>query len=89
MEGVNYLYCCDKLYSRKVEHLSFVSDFIELCVAEIRSHQRTLFIVAIHRPPNGNFDLFCGSIMEMLNDPLLLNREIFITGDLNIDLLKY
>lgn len=72
-----------------MEHLSFVNDSIESCTVCVTSGTRSLFVVAIYRPPSGSLHDFLNHLMFILGDSLLRNCETIVTGDLNINLIGY
>ena len=46
-----------------------------------------IFILGIYRPHSGTIDSFCDEIAIIMQDPILRNRRLFLTGDLNINLI--
>ena len=77
------------LNAHKVPHLSFVSEYLEMCVVKMKIIGRDIVIIAVYRPPNGRLDDFVNSMITVLNDSIVCNSEIILTGDLNIDLTDY
>lgn len=59
-------------------------------MTSVRIVEKKLFILAIYRPPKGNFDDFLSRLNESLNilSNLKSNHNMYVTGDFNIDFLK-
>ena len=83
------VYCSDWLSIKKVEHLSINNNDVESCVVEIVDNSRKIFVLALYRPPQGSLTNFNEFILFALNDPILVDNECIVTGDLNINLLNY
>ena len=83
------VYCDSELSSRKLNQLCMVDENVECCVIEIVCGKRPLIIVAIYRPPTGSLVHFGDFICSILNHPLLLKKEVVLTGDINVDLLDF
>ena len=58
-----------------------------VCVEIIRPHSRPFLVTFIYRPPNSTHDFFENfqKFIKMIDDE---NKEIYILGDLNCDMLK-
>ena len=65
----------------------------ESIFVEITSHNgKNLVIGTIYRPntyPKADLDIFTHTINELMESLAKENKEIYIMGDMNIDLLKY
>ncbi|XP_031571341.1 uncharacterized protein LOC116305543 [Actinia tenebrosa] len=61
------------------------SIFIEI----IRPHQRNVVIGVLYRPPNSNFQMFMNKLNEILPKFSKEQKDCYLMGDFNIDLLKY
>ena len=55
----------------------------------IRPNQSNVLIWTIYRPPNSNFGLFIDKMNEVLARLAKEQKDCYIMGDFNIDLLKY
>ena len=55
--------------------------WIELCL----DHQRNLIIANVYRPPQGDVDDFISYLENSLDNLNLVNKDVFILGDMNID----
>ena len=57
-----------------------------LTIEIIKQKTKSIFITALYRPPNGNFDAFEKHLKNML--PIVIKKHIYLTGDFNIDISK-
>lgn len=64
---------------------SFESCWIEI----IRQKQKNMIIGCIYRHPSSDCTEFCETLKEQLNDLNNSGKEIFILGDININLFNY
>ena len=55
----------------------------------IKLNNRTIVIVGIYRPPNGNVESFTNILLLLLNDPNLEKSEVIVIGDININMIGY
>lgn len=83
------VYCDSGFTVQRIEQLSIVNDVIETCVTRISMNGRSIYIIAVYRPPGGSVHLFSESLLEILNDPHVRNQESLITGDFNVNLIEY
>ena len=85
------IFCSSSLYSiKKMNELCFSNETIESCVAEITLKKDISLkhvVVAIYRPPGGNIDEFINVLNFILSNELLKDKKIFISGDMNINIL--
>ena len=58
-----------------------------VCVEIIKPHSRPFLVTTIYRPPNSTHDFFESfeKFIKMIDDE---NKEIYILGDLNCDMIK-
>ena len=64
---------------------------ISNCISTGKSnYQKDLSVAAIYRPPNSqSYDLFNSELEKLLTSIDKSKSEVVLTGDLNLDLLKY
>ena len=55
---------------------------------ENRNGKNYLFC-CVYRHPSSNIDIFCDYLQEVLSNPAVCNKLVFILGDFNINLLNY
>ena len=71
----------------RIDHLCFMEDYIEsLCVESVLNYE-TIFVCVIYRIPGSSFDSFVNKYQQILQ--YIGNKNSIISGDFNIDLLKY
>ena len=82
------LYVKNSLVSNSCEQLNFRCEEYETIWVEVenRNDKNFLFCCA-YRHPNSSIDLFTSHLQSIL--PKLLNKQVFIMGDFNINLLNY
>ena len=58
-----------------------------VCVEIIKPHSRPFFVTIVYRPPNASSEFFdhFEKIIKAIDDE---NKEMYILGDLNCDMLK-
>ena len=56
-------------YSIRLDSLCFVTDDIESCMVKVKLNNRTIVIVGIYRPPNGDVECFTNILLLILNEP--------------------
>ena len=69
-----------------IDEFSYVSDVMEVCTIKANIFGNSVIIMGIYRPPSGSigqFDFEIGNILANFTD-----ERVFVTGDLNIDLLN-
>ena len=80
-KSYDYSVCTDiTLMNNDVESL-----FIEISLL----NQKNIIIGVVYRPPKGNILDFISSLSDIINNPILNNKDCFIMGDFNINLLKH
>ena len=62
---------------------------IETLFVEIQHNKQNILVGVIYRRPGTDFDDFYNSLSSILNVTKKENKLIYITGDFNIDLLKF
>ena len=73
----------------KITALSYCNENIESCVALIKGGLESLIIVGLYRPPSGSIEDFINMLENILMSPLLRNKMIIITGDINLNLTDF
>ena len=67
-----------------------MNEFIESLFVEISIPQSKNIIVGIiYRPPNSNSNDFLSCLTTLLSNIDFVNKDVFVMGDFNIDLLKH
>ena len=85
------LYINSKYQFNVIPELSFINDAFECIFVEIifQKH-KNLIIGCIYRAPNTDLDLYNIEMFNLLNKSQLRNnKNIFVMGDFNINLLNY
>ena len=59
--------------------------FIEISIPK----NKNIVVGIIYRLPNSNANEFLLNLADLINNPILANKDSFIMGDFNIDLLKH
>ena len=67
--------------------LSVANEFMESCVVKIELGGDEMFIFSVYRSHHQDIPSFTDNLLILLNDPILLNRKIILTGDFNVNLL--
>ena len=77
-------------FDYQVHHgLNAMSNLLETLFVEILiPGRRNIVLGVVYRPPQGNISLFMSELQDMLLNPLLSNKDLFLMGDYNIDLLQ-
>ena len=80
-----------KNYSYNVcNDITIMNDILESLFIEIvLPGQKNVIIGVVYRPPSSNTLEFVSSLNNILNNFEMNNKECFVMGDFNIDLLKY
>ena len=72
------------------EELNVMNDSRESLFIEIPIPQnKNIVIGVIYRPPNSNPNEFLTYLSNLINNPLFVNKDSYIMGDFNLDLLKH
>lgn len=71
---------------KSISDLSVSGDF-ECSALECVIHNSRVYILSIYRPPGGNVELFFDNLEIILSERIDHNRDIFIAGDLNIEMV--
>ena len=82
------IYVKNNLVSNIMPDLCKCDETIEICSVSIQINNFPLNILGIYRPHSGSIDNFNQSLTTILENRLILNKPIIITGDLNINLLN-
>ena len=70
--------------------LNFMNEFIESLFVEISIPQsKNIIIGIIYRPPSSNSNDFVSCLTTLLSNIDFVNKDVFVMGDFNIDLLKH
>ena len=86
--GVSVYANCNMQLKQIVE-LSVCNPTIETCVAELCAHSENIVVFAVYRPHSDSIDNFSQQLEQMLQSPILDNKQIILLGDINIDLIKH
>ena len=78
----------EKLNCQLTEISSVNSDFIEAVFADILSNNKKVIVGSVYRPPNTNFGAFINFIESELQPMNSNSSDLYVCGDLNLDLLK-
>ena len=71
------------------EELNVTNDVLEsLFVELINPNGKNILIGVIYRPPRSNLDAFLTNMQNLVQNPILTNKDAFLMGDFNIDLMK-
>lgn len=83
------VYCDVRFNVHKLESLCIISEDIETCAVDITHNGRSIFVIAVYRPPNGSIGSFWESLLKVLTDQRISGGEIIVTGDFNVNLIDY
>ena len=64
-------------------------DFESVWVEIENNNGKHYLLCCTYRHPNSAIDTFCDYLQEILSNPAVSNKQIFILGDFNINLLNY
>ena len=82
-------YILDKYKYSVISELSLMNEIIESLFIEIENEQQKHIVIGIiYRPPNANPNSFLAAIQDILHNARLHNKDSFIMGDFNINLLN-
>ena len=83
------LYIHNTLDHSNCEHLNVMNNIVESVFVEIAvPDSKNILIGVIYRPPNSDINEFLVYLEDLLRDPSFNNKDCYIMGDFNIDLLK-
>ena len=83
------LYISKKFKFTIHEEISVMSDVVESLFVELTNPRgKNVLIGVIYRPPRSNMNDFLITIQDLLQNPILLNKDAYLMGDFNIDLMK-
>ena len=72
------------------DEINSMNDIVESLFIEISiPGNKNIIIGIIYRPPSSNLNDFIIYLADLLRNPLFSNKDSFIMGDFNIDLLKH
>ena len=80
-----------KNYSYNVcNDITIMNNILESLFIEILlPGRKNVIIGVVYRPPSSNTLDFLSSLTDILNNSVMINKDCFIMGDFNINLLKY
>ena len=64
-------------------------DFESVWVEVENKNGKNYLFCCTYRHPSSDIDTFCEYLQETLSNPTVFNKQVFILGDFNINLLKY
>ena len=73
----------------EITSLSFCKEDIETCVAMVTKQSDFLIIIGVYRPPTGSVEIFLSELETNMLNPILRNKLIILTGDMNLNLMNY
>ena len=83
------LYISNKFEYIIHEELNVTNDVLEsLFVELINPNGKNILIGVIYRPPRSNLDAFLTNMQNLVQNPILTNKDACLMGDFNIDLMK-
>ena len=60
----------------------------ETCILECEVNKKSTIMISLYRPPSGSIDQLLMQFEILLNKISQMNKQIFIFGDFNLDLMK-
>ena len=64
-----------------------MTESAESIVIEVRvPNSKNILITVCYRPPNSNTPDFLEYLQDLLQNPVLTNKDCYIVGDFNIDI---
>ena len=60
---------------------------IEICMLKLTPNLHNILIMAIYRPPAGNFNLFLQRLDDILKSVYRVDSKLILCGDINVDYL--
>ena len=83
------LYISNKFEFIIHEELNVTNDVLEsLFVELVNPNGKNILIGVIYRPPRSNLDAFLTNMQNLVQNPILTNKDAFLMGDFNVDLMK-
>ena len=83
------IYISNKFEYKVHEQLNCMDDVVEsLFVELINPNGKNILIGVMYRPPKSNTNNFITYLQGLLQNPLFSNKDSFLMGDFNIDLMK-
>ena len=84
------LYLSDCFKFTVLDEITLMNDFIESLFVEITvPNSKNIIVGIIYRPPNSNSNDFLTSLTSLLSNTLFVNKDAYVMGDFNFDLLKH
>ena len=78
-----------RLYTEKIEKYSKITQDFEIITVTIsKPNHRKILLLCVYKPPTGKIENCINLLKEIILDPVLSKREIWILGDFNVDILK-
>ena len=87
--GVSVFSNSDIYTIKKIDNLSICDPNIETCTAQLvlkNDSRMEHIVVGVYRPPTGSVENFIDTLELILSNPLLTNKIICLTGDMNVDI---
>ena len=76
-------------YSEKANDYSKITPDFEIVTVTInKPNHRKLVIICVYKPPKGKIDKLIDFLKSIILTPEYINREIWVAGDFNVDILK-
>ena len=78
-------------YEYKIHsEINIMNESVESLFIEINvPNTKNIIIGVVYRPPSSNSNDFLVYLTDLLNSPLLVNKDVFIMGDFNINILMH
>ena len=89
--GVGFYLSSKYAYTVRDDIVAMSDKSCEFLPIEITLSNKSIIIISIYRPPNADVSMFTSKVSEILSIPSLnkKNKKIILSGDCNIDLLKF
>ena len=65
-----------------------VEMIFETCILKCEVNKKSTIMISLYRPPSGSIDQFLMQFEILLNKISQMNKQIFIFGDFNLDLMQ-
>ena len=83
------LYLLKQFHYNVLRNISVSNAFVETLFVEILiPGHKNIIIGVVYRPPNASVNDFLSYLSDMLHNPIFNNKDCFVMGDFNINLLK-